>query len=138
MPWGGKPTASLKKHSAPRIVSRMAVTLSQTACAYAEGLITRGKAVHDERDDWSEHQPSAKDENEFIDAHGWAEYGRWHLGVDGDEPEDTKKRYSFPYGDFTRIHRCGVISAESRAGQYKYDDIRNAAKHLLDMMDAQK
>ncbi len=37
-----------------------------------------------------------------------------------------KLRYKFPYGDFENVHRCGVISAESRAGQYKYQDIENA------------
>ena len=38
--------------------------------------------VLDQRDDWSEHQPSTKAENEFIEAHGWDEYANWHLGVD--------------------------------------------------------
>jgi hypothetical protein len=33
--------------------------------------------VFDERDDWSEHQPSAEDENRFIEEHGWREYAKW-------------------------------------------------------------
>jgi hypothetical protein len=33
---------------------------------------------------------------------------------------------------------CGVLSAESRAGQYKYVDIENAAAHLQRMIDALK
>jgi hypothetical protein len=37
--------------------------------------------VIDQRDDWSEHQPSTKAENEFIEAHGWEEYANWHLGL---------------------------------------------------------
>jgi hypothetical protein len=28
-------------------------------------------------DDWSEHRPSAQQENEFIEKHGYREYGRW-------------------------------------------------------------
>ncbi|MGZ4258573.1 MAG: hypothetical protein ACXVRE_12495, partial [Gaiellaceae bacterium] len=48
----------------------------------------------------------------------------------------NKGRYKFPYGDFENVHRCGVLAAESRAGQYKYFDIENAAAHLHGMLDA--
>lgn len=48
---------------------------------------------------------------------------------------DSKSRYKFPYGDFRKVHRCGVISAESRAGQYKYVDVEAAAKQLLERID---
>jgi hypothetical protein len=33
------------------------------------------------------------------------------------------------------VHRCGVLSAESRAGQRKYADIEAAATHLHGMID---
>jgi len=36
------------------------------------------------------------------------------------------------------VHRCGVLTAESRAGQYKHYDIENAAVHLHGMTDARK
>lgn len=49
--------------------------------------------------------------------------------------EGTKGRYSFPYGDFRRLHRCAVISAESRAGQYGHTSIEKALKHLLSDID---
>jgi hypothetical protein len=114
----------------------MAVHLHRSALTHARGLIRQGKVVRDERDAWSEHQPAAAKENEFIRRHGWREYGKWHLGVDDQEAEETKARYKFPYGDFSRVHRCGVISAESRAGQYKYLDIEKAATQLLRLIDA--
>ncbi len=85
---------------------------------------------------WSEHQPSTRQENEFIAEHGIGEYRKWHLGIDDEEPADRKARYKFPYGDFAKIHRCGVLAAEVRAGQYKYDDIEQAAAHLHGMLDA--
>ena len=44
-------------------------------------------------------------------------------------------RYSFPYGDFADIHRCAVLSAESRAGQYDHEDIKSAAGHLHGMLE---
>jgi hypothetical protein len=114
----------------------MTVQLNRPAYTHARGLIEKGDVVLDERDDWSEHKPSAKQENEFIAAHGFAEYKKWYLGVDRAEPENTKGRYKFPYGDFENVHRCGVLSAESRAGQYKHLDIENAAHRLHSMLDA--
>ncbi len=114
----------------------MAVKLNRTGFEYAKELIAAGKAVQDERDAWSEHQPSTQQENEFIHAHGFEEYGKWHLGIDDEAGEDTKQRYKFPYGDFEKVHRCAVLSAESRAGQYKHFDIERAAAHLHGMIDA--
>jgi hypothetical protein len=115
----------------------MAVKLNKSAFNHAKKLINEKKVLRDERDAWSEHQPSAQDENQFIRAHGYGEYGKWHLGIDDAENEQTKKRYKFPYGDFKKVHRCALLSAESRAGQYKYFDIENAAAHLHGMIDAQ-
>jgi hypothetical protein len=44
--------------------------------------------------------------------------------------------HKFPYGDFERVHRCGVLAAESRAGQCKYHDIELAVADLHGMLDA--
>jgi hypothetical protein len=114
----------------------MAVKLSQRSYDHAKTLIKDGHAVLDDRDAWSEHQPSAREENEFIEQHGWDAYGRWHLGVDSDKAETTKARYKFPYGDFSDVHRCAVLSAESRAAQRDYGDIHSAAAHLHGMLEA--
>ena len=113
----------------------MAVKLNQTGLRHARSLVRDGKVVRDERDAWSEDAPSAQDENDFIEKHGWGEYSKWHLGVDDDMDRDTKGHYSFPYGDFAKVHRCAVISAESRAGQFDHDDIRDDAKKLLELID---
>jgi hypothetical protein len=59
----------------------------------------------------------------------------WHLGVDDEASERTKARYKFPYGDFARVHRCGLLAAEARAGRMKYRDIEDAAIRLRDIMD---
>ena len=113
----------------------MAVKLNSKGFDHAKELVKQRKVVVDERDDWSEHQPSTEQENEFIQEHGFAAYGAWHLGVDSDRQEDTKGHYKFPYGDFRKVHRCAVIAAESRAGQYKYQDIEMAAAHLHGMIE---
>jgi hypothetical protein len=52
------------------------------------------------------------------------------------EHKREKARYEFPYGDFDKVHRCGVLTAESRAGQYKHFDVERAAHHLHVMIDA--
>jgi hypothetical protein len=116
----------------------MAVTLNRPAFAHAKALIEEGLFVLDERDAWSEQQPSAEDENEFIRSHGFGEYGKWHLGINDETPDETKEHYQFPYGDFSKVHRSGVLAAESRAGQYRHYDIERAAATLLGMLDGQK
>jgi len=116
----------------------MATKLNRDALKHAEKLIADGKVVHDERDDWSEHAPSADDENRLIDREGWDVYADWHLGIDRQQNDETKGRFSFPFGDFAKIHRCAVISLESRAAQFDHDEIARAAKRLLEKIDAGK
>jgi hypothetical protein len=113
----------------------MSVKLNDEALAHARSLVKSGRVVHDQRDDWSEHAPSADDENQFIEKHGMAQFALWHLGVDSEKSADTKGRYSFPFGDFTKVHRCAVISLESRAAQNDHDDISTASKNLLGLID---
>jgi hypothetical protein len=114
----------------------MTVRLNRRGYEQARTLIANGQHVLDGRDEWSEHRPSTAQENEFIARHGLAEYGRWHLGIDDEKPDDSKSRYAFPYGDFAKLHRCGILSAEVRAGQYKHQDIETAAAHLHGELDA--
>jgi hypothetical protein len=95
----------------------------------------RDMAVLDDRDAWSEHQPSTRQENDFLRDHGWREFARWHLAIDESEGEDTKARYRFPCGDFESVHRCAALSAEVRAAQYDHVDVENAAAHLHGMLD---
>lgn len=116
----------------------MAVKLNRQAFEYAKRLVRDGKVVVDDRDAWSEHQPSTEQENEFIRIHGFTEYSKWHLGIDDEHSEGTKGRYKFPYGDFRNVHRCALLSAESRAGQYKHLDIESAAARLHEMIDGTK
>ena len=115
----------------------MAVKLNRRAFHHAKALIADHEIVLDERDDCSEHRPSAGEENRIIEQRGFGEYGRWYLGIDDEEPANSKRRYKFPYGDFSRVHRCGVLASESRAGQYQYPEIEQAAAELHGMLDAQ-
>jgi hypothetical protein len=114
----------------------MTVRLSERAYDHARDLVVAGEYVFDDRDAWSEHRPSSQQENAFIEKHGIGEYSRWFLGIDDQEDPDRKGRYKFPYGDFEKVHRCGLLAAESRAGQRKYHDIELAVAHLHGMLEA--
>src|SRR4030081_3907607 len=84
----------------------MAVTLNRRAYEHAKELINEGRFVFDERDDWSEHQPSALQESEYIRLHGFAEYGKCFLGINDERPENTKAHYAFP---LRRFQRCSPL-----------------------------
>ena len=103
--------------------------LNDRAVRNAERLIRDGKV--DSSTEWSEGQPSTDEENEFIDQHGYGAYGEWHLAIDPDAGEETKGRYAFPFGDFSKVHRDGLNSAKQRAAQYEHDEIERAADGLL-------
>jgi len=104
--------------------------LNVAAFNYAKELISQGHMVIDGKGAWREDQPSTEAENEFIRLHGFGEYAKWHLGIDDRYSENTKRRYKFPYGDFKNLHRCALLAAQSRARQYKYSEIENAATQL--------
>jgi hypothetical protein len=113
----------------------MTIKLNKTALKQARQLIKDSRLARDTRDDWSEHAPDSDRENGYIDKHGYTAYGRWHLGEDSEKTQETKGRYSFPFGDFQRLHRCAILAIESRAAQNNYDDIAEAAKSLLAELD---
>jgi hypothetical protein len=92
--------------------------------------------MHIASDEFREHQPSARQENDYIERHGISEYARWHLGIDDEMDENRKGRYKFPYGDFANVHACALMAAESRAGQRRYYDIELAVAHLHGMLEA--
>jgi hypothetical protein len=113
----------------------MTVKLNSAALAHAKRLIRNGSVVRDDRDAWSEAAPTADEENRFLEKHGFTEYSKWFLGVDETKSEDTKERYSFPYGDFSKVRRGGVISLESRAAQNDHAGIAKASRKLLEQID---
>ena len=110
--------------------SRRSIQLNEDALAFAAELIKEERFVADHKGGWTEHRPSADEENEFIRLHGFAAYAKWHLGIDNRFPEHTKRRYKFPYGNFKDVHRCGLLAVKARARQYGYLEIESAATKL--------
>src|SRR5215471_9734617 len=111
--------------------------VNQDAVAFASQLIQDGHLIADRKGAWREHKPSLDAENEFIRVHGFAEYAKWHFGVDERYAVNTKRRYKFPYGDFTNAHRCGLLAVKARAQQYGYAEIENAAVELERKLESQ-
>ncbi len=107
--------------------------VNDAAAANAERLIRQGKV--DSSTDWREGQPSTDQENAFIEAHGYDAFGEWHLGIDADAADDTKGRYAFPVGDFSKVYRDGLTSAKQRAAQYGHQEIEAAADRLLGQLE---
>src|ERR1051326_5885652 len=100
------------------------IKLNKDAFAFASKLINDGQVTADRKGAWSRHRPSADQENEFIRLHGFSEYAKWHLGIDERFGANTKGRYKFPFGDFTNVHRCGLLAARSSARLYGYMDLQ--------------
>lgn len=86
--------------------------------------------------EWSKAAPSAAEENRQIERHGWDGYGEWHLAIDTEASEETKDRYGFPFGDFSRVNRAALIHAKQRAAQNDHTEIEKAAGELLDQLDS--
>lgn len=84
---------------------------------------------------WGEVQPSAEDENTFLESHSWEEYAEWHLGLTDGANDETKARYAFVYGDFRRLHRSGLIACQYRAAEWRHKAVELAAHELLQHLD---
>jgi hypothetical protein len=85
---------------------------------------------------WAEVQPTAADENAYLERHSWEEYAAWHLGLTDGARDGTKARYAFVYGDFRRLHRIGLIACMYRAAEWRHKAVELAAHDLLQHLDA--
>ena len=108
-------------------------TLNKRAVARARRLIEAHQGVLDS--DWGDRQPTAADENRFLESHTWTEYAEWHLGLTDGAADETKARYAFVYGDFRRVHRTALIACEFRAAEWRHKSIELAAHDLLQLLD---
>lgn len=103
-------------------------TLNGAARSKASSLISSGKVK--QQSSWS--GPSSGAENAYLSGHSWAEYGKWFLGHDKEQPEDVKARYKYPYSDdFEKVSVNGLRAIRSRAAQNHEEEIFEAAGTLL-------
>ncbi|MFI5073822.1 MAG: hypothetical protein ACHP7G_02200 [Actinomycetales bacterium] len=108
-------------------------TVNKAAVAFVRELIDKKRYALDS--DWGEVQPSADDQNAYLDKHSWDEYAAWHLGLTEGANDETKARYAFVVGDFSRVHRVGLIACVYRASEWRHKEVELAAHNLLQHLD---
>ena len=87
------------------------------------------------RSDWGDAQPSADDENAYLERHGWDDYASWFIGLTDGATDETKGRYAFICGDFRRVHRSGLIACVYRAAEWHHKSVELAAHDPLQLLD---
>ena len=107
--------------------------VNEVAVKHARKLIDAGS--YDDTTEWSDAAPSADDANQVINKEGFDEFSEWHLAVNPEASEETKGRFAFPYGDFTKVNRAALIHAKQRAAQNDHAEIEKAADDLLQRLD---
>ena len=80
-------------------------------------------------------QPNADAQNAYLDKHSWDDYAGWHLGLTEGANDETKARYAFVHGDFSRVHRTALIACVYRASEWRHKDVELAAHDLLQLLD---
>jgi len=108
-------------------------TVNERAVARARQLIDARQYVLDSV--WADAQPSADDENTFLESHSWDDFSAWHLGLTEGANDETKARYGFVFGDLRRLHRTGLIACVYRAAEWRHKEVELAAHDLLQHLD---
>jgi hypothetical protein len=111
-------------------------SVNERAVAKARRLIDARQFVL--RSNWGDVQPTAEDENKYLEKHSWDEYSEWHLGLTEGANDETKARYGFVYGDLRRLHRSGLIACVYRAAEWNHKEVELAAHDLLQRLDARR
>jgi hypothetical protein len=108
-------------------------SVNKQAVAKAKALIEARQYVLNSS--WGEVQPTAEDENRYLESHSWEEYAAWHLGLTEGANDETKARHAFVFGDFRRIHRTALIACVYRAAEWRHKEVELAAHDLLQLLD---
>jgi hypothetical protein len=107
--------------------------VNKQAVAKARALIEARQYVLNSS--WGDVQPTAEDENRYLESHSWEEYAAWHLGLTEGANDETKARHAFVYGDFRRVHRTALIACVYRAAEWRHKEVELAAHDLLQLLD---
>ncbi len=108
-------------------------TVNKQAVAKAKALIEARQYVLNSS--WGDVQPTAEDENRYLESHSWEEYAAWHLGLTEGANDETKARHAFVFGDFRRVHRTALIACVYRAAEWRHKEVELAAHDLLQLLD---
>lgn len=116
----------------------MAIIVNKAGYDHAISIIKKGLEVDHSATNWEEVRPSRDEEVRFLNTHSLDEYGQWFLGIKTDsDPQDTKK-FVYPFGDFSILHKSALIAAEKNGAQFGHEEIKAVAHKLLEMINQQK
>jgi hypothetical protein len=132
-PWPAGRACRAGELTSDKTAGMASYSVNELAVARARRLIESHQYVLESS--WGDVQPSADDENMFLETHSWDEYAEWHLGLTEGATDQTKARYAFVYGDFRRVHRSGLIACQYRAAEFRHKAIELAAHELLQYLD---
>ena len=110
--------------------------VNEDGVAKARELIDAGK--YDDTTEWSDAAPSADEENAELEKHGYEGFGAWHLAIDPEAGEETKGRYTFPYGDWPAAGSRREPASGGGQGVLLHDAIEKAADRLLQHLDEKR
>lgn len=114
----------------------MAIVLNKKAVEQAEANIKSGEITSFDSD-WEGEKPTIDEITYYLKAHTNEEYGTWYLGINTEVPKNLQEYYEYPYGDLKTVQRSALVDTIKRAEQKGHQEIVNAAKRLLEMVDAQ-
>ena len=90
------------------------------------------------RSNWSEAQPTADDENAFLESHSWDEYAEWHLALTDGATDHTKAATGSSTATSAGSTAPGSSPAVYRAAEWNHKEIELAAHDLLQRLDASR
>jgi hypothetical protein len=89
-------------------------SVNRKAVEHARELIESRQYVL--RSEWGDVQPTAADENAYLERHTWEEYGAWHLGLTEGAAEESHRDSSIGVSIATPRRNSRASSMSDRDG----------------------
>lgn len=112
----------------------MAVQVNESAIAFLSEKIADGAFVSEGH--WPDDRPANEEEISYIEEHGWSGFAKWHLALDTQASQFSKRRYEHLAGDFEKVHRSALMAAHAKAVKLGFDQVQAAAETLVTELDA--
>ncbi|GEM_PF-3145543 len=111
----------------------MAVQVNESAIAFLSEKIADGAFVSE--GNWPDDRPANEEEISYIEEHGWNGFAKWHLALDTQASQFSKRRYEHLAGDFEKVHRSALMAAHAKAVKLGFDQVKAAAEQLVTALD---
>jgi len=112
----------------------MAIKLNKAAYDHAISIIKNGLEVEHDTNNWAEVQATSDEKIRYLNNHGLEQYGTWFLGIDTDADPKSKDKYTYPFGDFSVLHKSALLAAVKSAEKNNDAEIKKTAEQLLAMI----